>query len=108
LLSPAATVQPPPPANTTPEANGTRGRPSTKAITVVKETIFAKPGLKGVDVVKAVHEIDGNIPERTIRSCLRRLSKNTHDIWQRDKRWYPKKKKESENIDGEPVGSAPH
>jgi hypothetical protein len=98
----------PTPAKPTPEANGTRGRPSTKAITIVKNVVFAKAGLKGVDVVKAVHLIDGNIPERTVRSCLRRLSKNTHDIWQRDKRWYPKKKKEPENMNGEPVGSAPH
>ena len=98
---PTEMPRPPP----TQKANGTRGRPSTTAITIVKNAVFSNPGLKGVGIVKAVQEIDDKIPERTIRSCLRRLSQDTHDIWQRDKRWYPKKKKEA---DGEVITTAAH
>jgi hypothetical protein len=65
------------------------GRPASPAITVVEECINASPGKKGVDVVKAVHLVNASIPERTVRTCLRRLKENKK-IWQRNGLWYPK------------------
>src|SRR5438128_154393 len=62
------------------------GRPSSTAIKVVEECIAATPGMRGVDVVKAAQSVDGAIPERTVRSCLRRL-RLTKIIWQRNGLW---------------------
>lgn len=90
-------------------ANQGRGRPATSAINVVKDAVFAKPGMKGIEVVEAAQKIDSKIPDRTVRSCLRRLKYDTHEIWQRDKRWYPKKRKEHQDANGETAsGPSPH
>lgn len=91
-----------------PATNGTapspgRGRPPSKTIGVVKNVVFTTPGLKGVEVVGAVHAIDSSIPERTIRTSLRRLAINKV-IWKRSGSWYPKNKNDS----GEAIGSPPH
>jgi hypothetical protein len=84
-----------------------RGRPS-KAVTVVDNAIAATPGMTGVEVVKAVHAVDAAIPERTVRTCLRRLRLNKK-IWRRGGRWYPKTIKETgETRSGEAVGTPPH
>jgi hypothetical protein len=47
--------------------------------------------MKGVEVVRAAQEIDPKIPERTVRTCLRRLRENKI-IWKRSGLWYPKPK----------------
>lgn len=98
---------------------GRTGRPASAAIVVVEDCINASPGKKGVEVVKAVQLVDPSIPERTVRTCLRRLRVNKK-IWQRDGLWYPKKAVEryrprvldlltdTENDDEEATGSPPH
>jgi hypothetical protein len=65
------------------------GRPASAAIGVVEDCINQSPGKKGVDVVKAAQLIDPSIPERTVRTALRRL-KIQKKIWQRNGLWYPK------------------
>jgi hypothetical protein len=62
-----------------------RGRPA-KAISVVRELISAQPGLRGVDIA---NQLEGQVIERTVRSCLHRL-RGHHEIWQRKGRWYPR------------------
>jgi len=86
-----------------------RGRPSGKAIDIVADCIASTPGMKGVDVVRAAQAIDATIPERTVRTCLRRLRENKV-IWKRSGLWYPKPKQgaESANENGDAVGSHPH
>ncbi|MGH8598916.1 MAG: hypothetical protein ACREXT_19895, partial [Gammaproteobacteria bacterium] len=66
-----------------------RGRPASKAIAIVRDLIRVKPGLKGVDIFRALQKQGTPVLERTMRSCLRRLSM-AGAIIQRDGRWYPK------------------
>lgn len=80
-----------------------RGRPP-KAIGLVRATINAKPGLKGVEIANV---LDGAVMERTVRTCLRRL-RDTGEIKKRKDAWFPTKSGGSENVDGEAVGSLPH
>jgi hypothetical protein len=86
-----------------------RGRPSGKAIDIVANCIASTPGMKGVEVVRAAQEIDPKIPERTVRTCLRRLRENKA-IWKRSGLWYPKPKQgtESTNASAEPAATSPH
>jgi hypothetical protein len=89
--------------------HGRTGRPASAAIVVVEDCINASPGKKGVDVVKAVHLIDAGIPERTVRTALRRLKIHKR-IWQRNGLWYPKPQRERlliENTDEEANSSPP-
>ena len=72
-------------ANGSAEPEKARGRPP-KAIGIVREIIFAQPGLRGVDIA---NQLEGKVIERTVRSCLHRL-RGHHEIWQRKGRWYPK------------------
>jgi hypothetical protein len=85
------------------------GRPPSVTIQVVEDCINAAPGRKGVEVVKAAQMIDPMIPERTVRTALRRL-KMSKKIWQRNGLWYPKQRERSllENDDGEMSSSPPH
>lgn len=69
--------------------HGRTGRPASVAINVVEDCINRAPGMKGVEVVNAAQHIDASIPERTVRTALRRL-KIDKKIWQRNKQWYPK------------------
>jgi hypothetical protein len=90
--------------------HGRTGRPASAAIGVVEDCINASPGKKGVDVVKAVQLIDSAIPERTIRTALRRL-KIQKKIWQRNGLWYPKAQRYPvvvETNDEEAKSSPPH
>ena len=80
-----------------------RGRPE-KAITLVHDAIFAEPGLRGVDIVRA---LENKVVDRTVRSALRRLKKG-RSIWQRNGKWYPKQERaDPENENGEALGSPP-
>jgi hypothetical protein len=86
------------------------GRPASAAIVVVEDCITASPGKKGVDIVKAVHLVDPSIPERTVRTALRRLKIHKR-IWQRNGLWYPKAPRQRdllENNDEEANSSPPH
>jgi hypothetical protein len=83
------------------------GRPSSNAIEVVEDCINASPGKKGVDVVRAAQLVDPSIPERTVRTCLRRL-KLSKKIWQRNHLWYPKPRPRHENENEEAISSPPH
>jgi hypothetical protein len=95
--------------------HGRTGRPASAAIGVVEDCINASPGKKGVEVVKAVHLVDPSIPERTVRTALRRLKIHKR-IWQRNGLWYPKQQTERyrpstlppENNDEEANSSPPH
>jgi hypothetical protein len=90
--------------------HGRAGRPASAAIVVVEDCINASPGKKGVEVVKAVQLVDPQIPERTVRTALRRLKMNKK-IWQRNGLWYPKPQRDRsllENDDGEANSSPPH
>jgi hypothetical protein len=90
-------------------ANGngkTRGRPA-KAIGLVRDAIYAAPGMKGVEIIKWLEEKKTPVLDRTVRSCLRRL--NGKEVWQRKTRWYPKDKGKSGSLSGEAPGAAlPH
>jgi hypothetical protein len=86
------------------------GRPASAAIGVVEDCITASPGKKGVEVVKAVQLVDPSIPERTVRTALRRLKIHKR-IWQRNGLWYPKLPRQHdllENHDEEAISSPPH
>lgn len=85
------------------------GRPASAAIVVVEDCINASPGKKGVEVVKAVQLVDPAIPERTVRTALRRLKIHKR-IWQRNGLWYPKpqRQRDAENNDEEAISSPPH
>jgi len=83
------------------------GRPSSNAIEVVEDCINASPGKKGVDVVKAAQLVDPMIPERTVRTCLRRL-KLSKKIWQRNGLWYPKPRPRPGHENEEAISSPPH
>jgi hypothetical protein len=86
------------------------GRPPSVTIQVVEDCINAAPGKKGVEVVKAAQMVDPMIPERTVRTALRRL-KMSKKIWQRNGLWYPKPTRLRdlvENDDGEANSSPPH
>jgi len=48
------------------------GRPASNAVHMTEATVNAAPGRKGVEVVKAVQLIEPSIPERTVRTALRR------------------------------------
>jgi hypothetical protein len=89
--------------------HGRTGRPASAAITVVEDCITASPGKKGVEVVKAVHLADPSIPERTVRTALRRLKIHKR-IWQRNGLWYQKAQRYPvvENNDEEAISSPPH
>ena len=76
------------------EAPRGRGRPAT-AVASVRDAIFEKPGMKGADLVRHLEQRGTPVLERTVRSCLRRL-KNV-EVRQREGRWYPKRKPETEN-----------
>jgi hypothetical protein len=65
-----------------------RGRPS-KAVDLVREAIAAQPGLKGIDIARALEANNTPVLERTVRSCLRRL-RESRVICQRKGKWYPK------------------
>lgn len=84
-----------------------RGRPA-KIINLVHNMIIAKPGLTGAEIVRALQSQGTPVLDRTMRSCVRRL-KNSGEIRQRAKRWYPKSKDKIgiENIGETPVAS-PH
>jgi len=85
-----------------------RGRPATKAIALVRETITTKPGLKGVEVFKTLEAQGTPVLERTIRSCLRRL-RDSKVIWQRKGKWYPRPTDTgSGNTKGEALETPPH
>ncbi len=92
------------------EAPRRTGRPASPTIGVVEDCINRAPGMKGVDVVNAVQTIDSSIPERTIRTALRRLKIHKR-IWQREGRWYPKPQRQRdllETNDEEANSSPPH
>jgi len=77
---------------------------------MTEATVNAAPGRKGVEVVKAVQLIEPSIPERTVRTALRRLKMHKR-IWQRDGRWYPKAPRQRdllETDDEEANSSPPH
>lgn len=102
----------PPPSESTrgptasePDTQRGRGRPATY-IGIVRDIITTTPGLKGAEIVRESQRRETPVEERTVRSCLRRL-KGKH-VWQREGRWYPKKKTEVEPINGEAFSSAPH
>lgn len=80
----------------------------TKAITIVRSIIFAKPGLKGAEIVRVASSQGTPILERTVRSCLHRLKGK--DIWQRESRWYPKRStpRLPFEINGEASNLPPH
>jgi hypothetical protein len=81
------------------------GRPAT-AVMSVRNAIWTKPGMKGADLVRYLDLQGTPVLERTVRSCLRRL-KNV-EVRQRDGRWYPKRKPEAENGNGEALAAPPH
>ena len=83
-----------------------RGRPAW-AMKLVREAVQTAPGLRGVELVKAINDRGNDVAERTVRTCLRRLRKS-REIWQRNGRWYPKSKEEPEKARGETVTSSPH
>lgn len=87
------------------QAQRGRGRPST-AISIVRDAIFEKPGMKGADLVRYLEQRGTPVLERTVRSCLRRLK--NQEVRQREGRWYPKRKPEAENGIGEVVSTPPH
>jgi hypothetical protein len=92
------------------EPRKTGGRPATNAVRLVETSVSGVPGKRGVDVVKDVQAIDPSIPERTVRTALRRLKLHKR-IWQRDGRWYPKAPRPRsllENDDEEATSSPPH
>jgi hypothetical protein len=85
-----------------------RGRPA-KAINLVRDEIFAEPGLRGADVTRALAKKGTPVIDRTVRSCLRRLRDN-RIIWQRKYRWYPrpKERQDAGNEIGEASKTPPH
>ncbi len=88
-----------------------RGRPA-KAITLVSALIFAKPGMKGIQVARELELRGTPVNERTVRSCLRRL-RETRIIWKRNGCWYPKPKESTQatltvNTNEEVLGTPPH
>jgi hypothetical protein len=85
----------------------TRGRPQ-KAISLVQAEIFGEPGLRGVDIVRALEKKGTPVVDRTVRSALRRL-KGSKIVWQRNGKWYPKPKErpDAENENGEASGPPP-
>lgn len=92
--------------STVAETDRRRGRPA-KAITIVRDIIFAEGGLKGVEIVRAAERNGTPVLERTVRSCLRRL-KEHRLIWQRDGRWYPRRRDKPETGNGEALIAPPH
>jgi len=80
-----------------------RGRPA-KAIKLVQDEIFGEPGLRGVDITRALAKKGTPVIDRTVRSCLRRLREN-RVIWQRKSRWYPRPKER--HIAGNEIGEVP-
>jgi AT hook motif len=80
-----------------------RGRPA-KAINLVRDAIFADPGLRGVDITRALTKNGTPVIDRTVRSCLRRLRDN-RTVWQRKNRWYPRPK-ERQDVDNETGGAS--
>jgi hypothetical protein len=107
-LKPPLESSPPISGNEPSETPRRRGRPA-KSIALVQEMIGARPGLTGAEIVRALAEQKTPILERTMRSCLRRL-KVAGEIWQRNKKWYPKSrpKVEAANAHGEVSGTPPH
>jgi hypothetical protein len=84
-----------------------RGRPE-KAISLVKNEIFAEPGLRGVDIVRSLEKKGTPVGDRTVRSALRRL-KGAKIAWQRNGKWYSKSKdRPDENEIGEVSRAPPH
>ena len=79
-----------------------RGRPA-KAIGLVHDMVVAKPGLTGVEIVKALAEAGTPVMERTARSCLRRL-RDSKVIWQRQKKWYPRPKESATGAESVKLG----
>jgi hypothetical protein len=63
------------------------GKRSSMAL--VRDLIFDRPGLKGVEIVKALAHQGTPVKERTVRTCLHRL-RSDHVIWQRKTLWYPR------------------
>lgn len=57
-------------------------------IGLVKDTIYASPGLKGSEIVKRLQDNDKRIMERTVRTSFLRL-KEDGIIESRDRKWYP-------------------
>lgn len=93
--------------NSQPIVRVRRGRPE-KAITLVRDAIFAEHGLRGVDIVRVLEKNGTPVSDRTVRSALRRLRGKV--IWQRKHKWYPKPKErtDDENEIGEVLGTPPH
>jgi hypothetical protein len=92
------------------ESRRATGRPASNAVKLVEASVNAMPGKKGVEVVKDVQMVDASIPERTVRTALRRLKIHKR-IWQRDGRWYPKAPRQRdllETSDEEAKSSPPH
>jgi hypothetical protein len=85
-----------------------RGRPA-KAINLVRDEIFAEPGLRGVDITRALAKKGTPVIDRTVRSCMRRL-RDSRIIWQRKGKWYPrpKERQDADNEIGEASGAPPH
>ena len=80
-----------------------RVRPA-KAKSAVLAVVNEHPaGLSGTEVVHALKAKGEDIPERTIRTSLRRLMK-ANQIRKRDKRWFPMN---AQNTSGEALGTPP-
>ncbi len=54
----------------------------------VLQTIRAKPGLRGIEILKSLEAAGTPVHERTLRTALARLKE--HFIEQREERWYEK------------------
>ena len=81
------------------ETGGERVGPSTPVIDVICDVINDRPGLRGADIFReAVNRVPGSEfkkMDRTGRTALARL-KNRGRIYQRSKKWYPKKETKNE------------
>ena len=67
-------------------------RSGSGTMALVLEAITSQPGLKGVEVCRWLEGRGTPVPERTVRTNLRRLRQDRL-VWQREKRWYPKNAK---------------
>jgi len=85
------------------------GRPASNTVRIVSNIISKRPGMSGVEIVKAAQAVDGSIKERTVRTSLRRL-RLAKVIWRRAGLWYSKttEKSAAENANGEVLGPPPH
>ena len=75
---------------------------SSAKATVLKVVEAHPNGLTGVGIVAAIRSIGLDIPERTIRTSLRRLRYKDKRISQENGMWFPLPAKENEEVLGTP------